>query len=88
VLLRLEQQHQVRTAMCALDERCRKLLTLLFYQPEPPTYADIAALLGTTEGSIGPTRARCLQKLCQLLDQAGFEYTAQYSAQDKPPEQR
>ena len=67
VLLRLETQHTVRTAVASLDERCRTLLTLLFYRPEPPPYVEIAATLGTSEGSIGPTRARCLQKLKRLL---------------------
>lgn len=67
-LLRLEAQHRVRNAVMQLDERCRTLLTLLFYQPEPPPYAAIAARLGTSEGSIGPTRARCLEKVRKQLD--------------------
>jgi len=67
VLLKLEEQHRVRTAMSALDERCQKLLTLLFYEGEPPSYAEIAVSLGTSEGSIGPTRARCLEKMLRLL---------------------
>jgi len=69
VLLRLEEQHRVRTAVAALDERCQKLLTLLYYQTEPPSYADIADAFGTSEGSIGPTRARCLKKLLRLLEE-------------------
>jgi RNA polymerase sigma factor (sigma-70 family) len=67
VLVRLEEEHRVRTALAALDERCRRLLTLLYYNPEPPAYAEIASMLGTSEGSIGPTRARCLKKLTNLL---------------------
>jgi len=66
--LRLEEQDAVRRAVSGLDERCRTLITLLFYRPTPPPYAEVAAALGTTEGSIGPTRARCLQKLRRLLD--------------------
>ena len=68
VLLRLEEQHRIRTAVAKLDARCRKLLTLLFYTTERPSYAEIAAATGTTEGSIGPTRARCLEKLLRLLE--------------------
>lgn len=68
VLLRLEEQHRVRRALTRLDERCQKLLKLLFYESEPLSYAEIAALLGTSEGSIGPTRARCLEKLLRLLE--------------------
>ncbi|HEV8203940.1 MAG TPA: sigma-70 family RNA polymerase sigma factor [Pyrinomonadaceae bacterium] len=66
-LVRLEEQHRIRTALLALDERCQKLLTLLYYRPEPPSYAEIAEAFGTSEGSIGPTRARCLKKMLQLL---------------------
>jgi RNA polymerase sigma factor (sigma-70 family) len=66
-LVRLEEQHRIRTALLALDERCQKLLTLLYYRPDPPSYAEIAEAFGTSEGSIGPTRARCLKKMLQLL---------------------
>jgi len=67
-LAKLEEQHRVRTALAALDDRCKKLLTLLYYETEPPSYAAIAAELGTSEGSIGPTRARCLKKLLTILE--------------------
>ena len=66
-LLILEEQHRIRTAVSLLDERCRILLQLLFYQREPPSYAELAASLGIPEGSIGPTRARCLGKLLRML---------------------
>ena len=66
-LLILEKQHQIRTAVSSLDERCRNLLHMLFYRSEPPSYAELAASLGIPEGSIGPTRARCLAKLLRIL---------------------
>jgi RNA polymerase sigma factor (sigma-70 family) len=66
-LLIMEEQHHIRTALSSLDERCRTLLEILFYLAEPPSYADIASALGIPEGSIGPTRARCLAKLLRLL---------------------
>jgi RNA polymerase sigma factor (sigma-70 family) len=66
-LLILEEQQQIRTAVSILDERCRTLLQMLFYRSEPPPYIEIAASLGIPEGSIGPTRARCLAKLLQIL---------------------
>jgi RNA polymerase sigma factor (sigma-70 family) len=72
LVLRLEEQHKVRTALAALDERCRRLLVLLFYRTDTPAYAEIAATLGMSEGSIGPTRARCLEKLRHLLEQIDF----------------
>jgi len=66
-LVRLEEQHRIRTALAGLDERCQQLLTMLYYQAETPPYSEIAAILGTPEGSIGPTRARCFKKLLKLL---------------------
>ena len=68
-LLRLEEQHRVRTAVAELDDRCQRLLTMLYYETEPPSYAEIAEAFGTSEGSIGPTRARCLKKLLRLLEE-------------------
>jgi RNA polymerase sigma factor (sigma-70 family) len=70
VVLRQESRHQVHQALAALGDPCRTLLLMLFFRPEPLPYAQIAAALGTAEGSIGPTRARCLQKLARLLDEA------------------
>lgn len=67
-LLILEEQHRIRTALSSLDDRCKTLLEMLFYVAEPPSYADIAASLGIPEGSIGPTRARCLAKLLRILN--------------------
>ncbi len=72
-LAQLEEQHLVRAALADLDERCRKLLTMLFYRADPPPYSEVAAALGTPEGSIGPTRARCLRKLLDALKKKGFE---------------
>jgi RNA polymerase sigma factor (sigma-70 family) len=65
--LRLEEQHTVRTAVSQLDDRCRQLLTMLFYTAQPPSYSDIAAALSISEGSIGPIRARCLQRVLRVL---------------------
>ena len=67
-LVRLEEQHRIRTALTDLDPRCRQILTMLYYQAEPPPYSDVATAMGMPEGSIGPTRARCLKKLLKLLE--------------------
>jgi len=68
----LEEQHLIRTAMTAMDGRCRCLLELLYFRREALSYAEIAAVLNMPEGSLGPTRARCLEKLRRLLEQGGF----------------
>ena len=62
-VLRLEEQDLVRRAVESLDGRCRDLMQLLFYSEEQLTYAEIAARLGIAEGSIGPIRGRCLERL-------------------------
>jgi RNA polymerase sigma factor (sigma-70 family) len=64
---RWERLLWVQKALSRLDERCRKLLEALYFEEEEPSYAEIAGRLGMAEGSIGPTRARCLQKLKELL---------------------
>ncbi len=69
-LEQLEQQHAIRRAVYTLDDRCRELLTLLFYQVPPPSYTEVATALQMSVGSIGPVRARCLQKLRQILAQS------------------
>lgn len=56
----------LRQAFGRLPQRCSELLRVLMATP-PPSYADVAAALDLPVGSIGPTRARCLQRLRQEL---------------------
>ena len=46
----------------ALPERCRALLRVIAFA-DRPDYAQLAQALGMPQGSIGPTRGRCLAKL-------------------------
>ena len=46
---------------------CRDLLLALYFDLEQPSYAEVAARFNMPVGSIGPTRARCLQRLKQVL---------------------
>jgi RNA polymerase sigma factor (sigma-70 family) len=62
-----EQQQAVRQAIGALPERCKDLVTLLFYKKDDLSYAEIARQMAMPVASIGPTRARCLEKLKKLL---------------------
>ena len=71
----LERQTLVRAAIESLDEPCRRMLTLLFYTEPRPSYTEVARLLKLPEGSIGPTRARCLEKLMKILEKMGFSET-------------
>lgn len=45
-----------------LTPPCKRLLRALMADP-PPSYAEVSAALGMPVGSIGPTRARCLERL-------------------------
>jgi RNA polymerase sigma factor (sigma-70 family) len=64
----LQEHDRLRRALDRIDARSRQFLELLFLQDEPLPYSEIAARLGIAEGSIGPTRARCLAKLRTALD--------------------
>ena len=66
-LAELQQAHQVRVGLDRLDARCRDLLLLLFDASEAPAYEEVAARMEMPVGSIGPTRARCLEKLRRLV---------------------
>ena len=63
----LEQQQLVRAALDGLPERCRNLLTMLFYEKDELSYAEIARRMGMPVPSVGPTRARCLEKMRKSL---------------------
>lgn len=68
VLVSMEEQDALARAVEALDPRCRELVRLLFYAADPPLpYAEIAVQLGIAEGSIGPFRGRCLERLRHAL---------------------
>lgn len=66
-LIQLEQEKQIEDALTSIDSRCRRLLTLLYLNQRQTPYAEIARQLDIPLGSIGPTRARCLEKLIKLL---------------------
>lgn len=53
-----------------LDERCRQLLLALYFDVEEPSYAQVADHMKMPIGSIGPTRARCLEQMRQSLHTA------------------
>ena len=67
VLIELEEQHLVRTAISNLDERCRTMLTMLYLNEPTASYSAVAAAVGVSETSISPLRARCLKKMMKLL---------------------
>jgi RNA polymerase sigma factor (sigma-70 family) len=49
-------------ALQTLPPKCQQLLRLLAADP-PPSYEQVSVILDMPIGSIGPTRARCLERL-------------------------
>jgi RNA polymerase sigma factor (sigma-70 family) len=66
-LLDDEQLREVLGAFEHLPEKCRELLQVLCLDP-PLEYEEISELLGMAIGSIGPTRARCLDRIRKRLE--------------------
>ena len=53
-----------------LGGRCQELLRSLYFDEQQPEYATIARRMSMPVGSIGPTRARCLAHLKQILEES------------------
>lgn len=66
-LIRLEQQHLIRTAVQLLEERCQKIVSMIYLRESAASYAEVAAAVGVGETSISPLRSRCLKKLEKIL---------------------
>jgi DNA-directed RNA polymerase specialized sigma24 family protein len=60
--LAAERNAALRAAFAELAPRCQELLAMLIADP-PHSYAEISAALQMPVGSIGPQRARCLERL-------------------------
>ena len=68
IVEQLELRRRVQDALGRLGGRCESLLRALYSEGDDSSYAEIGRRLGMPIGSIGPTRARCLNKLEQLLE--------------------
>jgi RNA polymerase sigma factor (sigma-70 family) len=66
-VLRSVRNEEVRRAYATLPTRCRQVLRVVHAEPAP-AYADIAGATGMSVGSVGPTRARCLESLRRSLE--------------------
>jgi len=61
-ILMAERNAALRAAFAELPPKCRQLLAMLISDP-PYSYAEISEKLQVPMGSIGPQRARCLERL-------------------------
>ena len=64
------QATTLREGVSKMQGRCKELLTLLYF--EDLSYDEITARIAMPVGAIGPTRARCLEKLRKILQEEGF----------------
>jgi len=61
-------------AMLQLPARDRRLLQALFLDEPRPSYEEIAARFNMPVASIGPTRARSLDRLHRILKRRGWDF--------------
>ncbi len=78
-LLRAERDDELRRALSLLRGRDRELL-LALVSDDAPSYAEISATLGMPIGSIGPTRARCLDRLRREYARLGADCDRLYQS--------
>lgn len=67
-VLRWERQHLLHRALEEMGGRCEAMLRAMFLDPARPSYTEIAERLGLALGSVGPVRARCMEKLVERLN--------------------
>jgi RNA polymerase sigma factor (sigma-70 family) len=70
-LLADERAHELWALVTRLPVRCQLILRLLTADP-PLSYRDLGEALDMPIGSIGPTRARCLEHLRRIANSAGI----------------
>jgi RNA polymerase sigma factor (sigma-70 family) len=73
VQIRTQEQQNIRSAVNNLPDRCRRLLELLYFETNSPTYEQIGKMMNMPIASIGPTRARCLEKLRTVFRRRGIQ---------------
>jgi RNA polymerase sigma factor (sigma-70 family) len=73
-VLTAELHAALREAFSQLPDQCRKLLAMLISDP-PVSYAQISAELSIRVGSIGPQRARCLDRMRRSASLSAFTDT-------------
>ena len=70
-LLVADRDHELAELVTSLPPRCQELLKALMSH-DSPNYVDIGSQVGMPTGSIGPTRARCLERIRRLAASRGI----------------
>jgi DNA-directed RNA polymerase specialized sigma24 family protein len=73
-VVRADRDAALWRAFGGLHQRCQEILRVLLLEPDRgrASYELASAVLGMPVGSLGPTRARCLEKLRKLLGAEGI----------------
>lgn len=69
---RRERDQLVREAVDSLESRCSRMIRMLFFEDPPRPYDQVAKSVGLAIGSIGFTRAKCLERLERALKERGL----------------
>ena len=72
IQIQTQEQQAIRDSVEEMPDRCRKLLELLYFDLKNPSYEEIGQTMNMPVASIGPTRARCLEKLRTVLRRKGI----------------
>jgi RNA polymerase sigma factor (sigma-70 family) len=64
----LQTLQHLQHLVAGLGGTCARLLALLFLDDRRPDYREVARRAGISIGSIGPLRARCLERLRKELE--------------------
>jgi RNA polymerase sigma factor (sigma-70 family) len=70
----LQKREVLLKAMAKLSSKQYKLLKALYFDPGNPSYKEIARRLDCPLSSIGPTRARALEKLGRILRKKDYRF--------------
>jgi RNA polymerase sigma factor (sigma-70 family) len=69
----VEERQSVRESVDQLPQKCKSLIELLYFDEQNRSYDEIAESLGMPVSSIGPIRARCLERLRAILRKKGIK---------------
>ena|SRR5437867_3231192 len=66
----IEHRHAIERALQRLPDKCRRLLDALYFSEDRVSYENVARRMKMPVASVGPTRARCLEKLRAIMSAA------------------
>ena len=73
IKLLAERYQLLRDSVEKLPPRCRTMIEMLYLDTKQPSYEEIAERLGMPVPSVGPIRARCLDRLRMILRKSGIK---------------